>query len=65
MEDSSEGLVHLVLGTGGHELSDVDSQQRLWCRAAATDNGFGHFSIHGEQLKFRFIRSSDSQVGLA
>ena len=30
--DDNSGIVHLVIGTGGHVLSDVEDQQRLWCR---------------------------------
>lgn len=57
-------MVHLVIGTGGHVLSEVDEEQRLWCRAAATDAGFGLFRVQGEHLKMQFIRSADGQVGV-
>ena len=62
--DDGSGMVHLVIGTGGHVLSEVDEEQRLWCRAAATDAGFGLFRVQGEHLNMQFIRSADGQVGV-
>lgn len=62
--DDGSGMVHLVIGTGGHVLSEVDEEQRLWCRAAATDAGFGLFRVQGEHLRMQFIRSADGQVGV-
>jgi hypothetical protein len=60
--DDQTGIVHFVIGTGGHPLSDVEDQQRLWVSAAVLDNGLGRFDIVGDRLDFVFIRSEDRQV---
>ncbi|KAG1677551.1 hypothetical protein FOA52_014449 [Chlamydomonas sp. UWO 241] len=58
----NSGITHIVIGTGGHKLSDVEEQQRLWMRAAVLEHGFGRFSIDGDRLSYEFIRSSDGSV---
>jgi hypothetical protein len=60
--DDQTGVVHFVIGTGGHPLSDVEDQQRLWVSAAVIENGLGRFDIEGDRLDFVFIRSEDRQV---
>jgi hypothetical protein len=52
----------MVLGTGGHKLSDVEDFQRLWMRASVRENGFGRFSIDGDRLSYVFIRSEDGTI---
>ncbi|GLI58698.1 hypothetical protein VaNZ11_000448, partial [Volvox africanus] len=61
--DERKGIVHLVVGTAGHELSDVEDDQKDWCDEVINDWGFGRFDVDGDTLHFSFIRTGDGRVG--
>jgi len=56
------GVIHLVIGTGGHELSHVEKKQAHWAETALKVPGFGRFTIHGsDSLEFHFINSESGE----
>ncbi|GIL70681.1 hypothetical protein Vretimale_3776 [Volvox reticuliferus] len=63
VSDERKGIVHLVVGTAGHELSNVEDDQKDWCDEVINDWGFGRFDVDGDTLRFSFIRTGDGRVG--
>ncbi|GIL47011.1 hypothetical protein Vafri_3850 [Volvox africanus] len=60
--DERKGIVHLVVGTAGHELSNVEDDQKDWCDEVINDWGFGRFDVDGDVLRFSFTRTGDGRV---
>jgi hypothetical protein len=56
------GTVHLVIGTGGHVLSDVADDQHDWLEASLQRYGYGRFAVSMEQLVVEFVSSESGAV---
>ncbi|KAG2445750.1 hypothetical protein HXX76_000356 [Chlamydomonas incerta] len=61
--DAVEGIRHIVLGTAGHVLSNVEDDQKDWCEEVMNEFGFGRFDVDGDIMNFNFIRTEDGSVG--
>mmetsp|Transcript_42965 Transcript_42965/g.77046 ORF Transcript_42965/g.77046 Transcript_42965/m.77046 type:complete len:193 (-) Transcript_42965:520-1098(-) len=49
------GVVHLVIGTGGHKLSHISHHQGHWVESALVVPGYGRFDVDGaNSLTFTF-----------
>ncbi|KAG2451406.1 hypothetical protein HYH02_004006 [Chlamydomonas schloesseri] len=59
----SEGIRHIVMGTAGHVLSNVEDDQKDWCEEVLNEFGFGRFDVDGDVMSFSFIRTEDGSVG--
>lgn len=54
------GIVHVVVGSGGHELSDVEHGQEKWCVGKARRFGYARIQVRGaEELTMQFVSTDD------
>lgn len=60
--NSALGITHFVVGSAGHELSDVANDQPDWLAEALIDFGFLRMDVDGASMRVRFIRSEDGTV---
>mmetsp|Transcript_35139 Transcript_35139/g.91248 ORF Transcript_35139/g.91248 Transcript_35139/m.91248 type:complete len:550 (+) Transcript_35139:375-2024(+) len=57
------GVVHLVIGTGGHKLSDASHNQAHWAESVLVVPGYGRFDIDGaDGFSFAFINAESGDV---
>jgi len=61
MEDGS-GLVHYVIGTAGHKLSDKSEEQKEWLAGDANEWGFLRLDVDGDTITSSFILSSTGEA---
>ncbi len=59
-EDGS-GVVHFVIGTAGHKLSDITDEQRDWLDGDVNDWGFVRFDVDDDTMHASFILSKSGQ----
>lgn len=53
----------MILGCGGHKLSDVDHEQYGWLDYAEINYGYGRVSVHGDNsLELEYIATDDGRV---
>eukprot|EP00193_Tetraselmis_chui_P004558 CAMPEP_0177763180 /NCGR_PEP_ID=MMETSP0491_2-20121128/6735_1 /TAXON_ID=63592 /ORGANISM="Tetraselmis chuii, Strain PLY429" /LENGTH=542 /DNA_ID=CAMNT_0019279273 /DNA_START=314 /DNA_END=1942 /DNA_ORIENTATION=+ len=57
------GVVHLVIGTGGHKLSHISHHQGHWVESALVVPGYGRFDVDGaNSLTFTFNNAETGEV---
>jgi hypothetical protein len=59
LDPDGHGTVHVVIGSAGHELSEIsEGDQDAWLAAAADVFGYGRFTADGgERLSFEYVES--------
>ena len=60
---STDGITHIVVGSGGQELMDFSPETPEWI--VVEDNkhfGYSRFTVNSTSLVFEFIRDDDGQV---
>lgn len=55
------GVIHLIIGTAGHKLSDIDGSEH-WCDRALAKFGFGRFAADDDTLLYEFVASDGGDV---
>ncbi len=57
------GIVHVVIGNAGHELSDISASQEDWLEVTADIYGFGRFHVHSErEMRVELVASVGGDV---
>jgi hypothetical protein len=57
------GIVHFVIGSAGHKLSDVERGQEDWCAETIVRWGFGRFTVRGSRsLLAEYVSSETGEV---
>lgn len=60
---NKRGTTYVILGCGGHKLSDVDHDQYGWLDYAEINYGYGRVSVHGDNsLELEYIATLDGRV---
>jgi hypothetical protein len=56
--------VHLVVGSAGHKLSDVEHGQEEWCAAKWRRFGYARLTINSEtSMAVEFVAADDGEGG--
>lgn len=57
------GIVHFVIGSAGHKLSDIERDQSDWCAEAIQVWGYGRFTVKGSRsLLAEYVSSQTGEV---
>lgn len=57
------GIVHFVIGSAGHKLSEVERGQEEWVSSTIRQWGYGRFSVQGrDRLLAEFVSSESGEV---
>ena len=57
----AEALTHA--GCGGHKLSDIEDDQKVWIAEAASHHGYGRVTVEsGSSLLWEYVRNKDGRV---
>ncbi|TMW64568.1 hypothetical protein Poli38472_011448 [Pythium oligandrum] len=55
--------IHLMIGSGGAELDDIDYLDAAWSRHRLQEYGYGRFHVHNaSHAKVEYVRSRDRHV---
>jgi hypothetical protein len=60
--NTGKGVVHLVVGTAGHELSDVDDSQYEWVAATRQRYGYVRATVAEGAMHVEFVSSETGAV---
>jgi hypothetical protein len=62
-EVCDHGIVHFVIGSAGHKLSEVGRGQEEWVSSAIRQWGYGRFTVQGrDRLLAEFVSSGSGKV---
>lgn len=57
------GIVHLIIGSAGRKLSDVERDQAEWCVETVKEWGYGRFTVRGSRsLLVEYVSSEAGEV---
>lgn len=57
------GIVHLIIGSAGRKLSDVERNQEVWCAETVQRWGYGRFTVRGStSLLAEYVGSETGEV---
>jgi hypothetical protein len=57
------GIVHLIIGSAGRKLSDVERDQARWCEETVKEWGYGRFTVRGSRsLLVEYVSSEAGNV---
>jgi hypothetical protein len=57
------GIVHLIIGSAGRKLSDVERNQEVWCAETVQRWGYGRFTVRGSRsLLAEYVSSETGEV---
>ena len=60
---NKKGTTYIVLGCGGHKLSDVDHDQYAWLDYSEVNYGYGRVTVDGgRSLKLEYVTTDDNRV---
>ena len=60
---NKKGTTYIVLGCGGHKLSDVDHDQYAWLDYSEVNYGYGRVTVDGgRSLKLEYVTTVDNRV---
>jgi hypothetical protein len=63
LQRERHGIVHLVIGSAGRKLSDVERDQSGWCAETVQQWGYGRFSVKGSRsLLVEYVSSESGEV---
>lgn len=63
LQKGRHGIVHFVIGSAGHKLSDVERGQEDWCAETIVRWGFGRFTVRGSRsLLAEYVSSETGEV---
>jgi hypothetical protein len=63
LKQRRHGIVHFVIGSAGHKLSDVERGQEEWCAETIVRWGFGRFTVRGSRsLLAEYVSSETGEV---
>ncbi len=55
--------MHVRAGCGGHKLSDIEDDQKVWIAEAASHHGYGRVTVEsGSTLLWEYVRNKDGRV---
>ena len=58
-----ETLLYVHAGCGGHKLSDIEDDQKVWIAEAASHHGYGRVTVEsGRSLLWEYVRNKDGRV---
>ena len=53
----------MCAGCGGHKLSDIEDDQKVWIAEAASHHGYGRVTVEsGSSLLWEYVRNKDGRV---
>lgn len=63
LQRERHGIVHLVIGSAGRKLSDIERDQSDWCAETIKKWGYGRFSVRGSRsLLVEYVSSESGEV---
>lgn len=62
-QQEQHGVVHLIIGSAGRKLSDVERDQAEWCVETVKEWGYGRFTVRGSRsLLVEYVSSEAGEV---